>query len=789
MGNLEIPTKFIITNGQIEVDLVGGPIMIDDWTPASPEMAGSGIYQRVVGTVIDTLSLKAAGNNPNSVIGEIRKLERLSQQALEYKNSRWQTNPVWIEKQGRGETESLFALVLNGRIPEGENPFGQYFQQKWWHFGAVWSGFSWVFEHLIWGSTRPLTGDTLLFNTHAVVSLISNGALDSWLSSTNLASWTEIGTVTQNTDLIYVDSGLYSAKLESGTITQDMSGSASNELYYARARVFLVSGSARISLYDSSSSVPLATAQTTNTGWSTIEVSAEQTLGGSVGVLIYASGVAYVDSIEAGYLVGASSANEIAPRSPIALSNKFTTSGITHIYTYVGSSWNATNLITSYGIGMAGTAVNDAIYFGTRTTAANPGPFNNIVAQLDTLAEDITYVWEYWDGSVWTGVANLSSDKSLSANEFSVVSWEPESDWTAGALDTVAPAGGPAITALWVRCRTSAVGASPVAAVTSNSETLYTTAWNYLATDRIKGDIRSVMRLILNQKYDTGGGDQMGVVYAGARSSDRGAGFQSFLNISDVGNKPGISCGIGSGSLVADPSYPTGKRWTTTLTAPGSDNLNITITGKTAAGFGGEHRVFAVSWIETGDGDVTVQFQYTAGGVTYIRDALPVTAGVELQKYYVWDFGNISIPVLPENLAAPITLRLNFLNTSVTTTHDIDMMAFVLIPTDEWSGEFFNLNPPTAADIYIDSLSTQGKQRRIISYALNTSQVTVLYTSRTGDSMGLSPRNGDQFVYLFWTKRAVTGGFSIDTMRPWHVVQATIDNQDIYLLNRGDDLL
>lgn len=806
MGSLELPTRLIVTNGTIEVDLIGGALVVDEWRPSSPEYVGDGIYQRWEDKIIDTITLKAASNSPDAVIGQVRKLQRLCEQALEYKTSRWQTSPVWIERQGRGESRVLYALLLNGRIPEAEGPFSQLFQSAWWRFGATWEGISLVAEHLNWAATRPLTGEDLLFNTNKIVKLIKNGSMESWVSSTDLSNWVEAGTVEQNSNLTYVYSGNYSAKITYSGGTSSIQGvlgtSITGACYLVRAKIYILSGQAQIVLFDGGAN--LGDKIEGKQGWNTVEVSGVGVSGISIiftQIRARSDSVIYVDSVEAGYLTGAVVDGEVVPQASIPIANKAVTAGLTHIYTYYYSlpgffTYSGNRISDSGDIRFGGAAagpspaVGDSVYFGIDTTAVNIGPFSNIAANIYKAAEDITYVWEYWDGSAWTGVLDLSADAELLNIGLNVVSWTPESDWTTGVLDTIAPGiNAPTNTALWVRCVVTAVGASPVAAVAD--QPVYTATWNYLQTADIGGDIKSILRTYFRPKQEIAAQTEFGRLIMGAWSADRGQ-IQSYINISDVGNMPGITVDNVLGTFTADPAYPTGKIWEQNIAAGANGRFEISLDGVTAKSYLGEFRAFAVLAPFTAVGNMNLELITTINRVDGTSGIINLPSYVDAQLDLLVDLGTVNIDG-ERNTSPTVEFALYFRNYSGSTTYDMSCYAFVLIPTDEWSVDTIAADGDNSFGDYllVDSLESQGKQRQIRSYAAyETGKKGSVYTTRASAPIQLSPRSGDQQLHAILAQADLAGlPGPIYHAEPGLIALATAEHQDRYLLNRGDDQL
>lgn len=815
MSRLEIPTRFIVTNGTLSVDLIDGALAISAWRPSSPDYVGDGLFQRWSATFMSTLEIKAAASDPNAVIKEIRELLALCELALKYKNNRWQNySPVWIEMQGRGQTNVQYALLQGGRIPEAEDPFGPLFQSFWKRYGSTWE-MSFIFQATNWSATRPTTGADLLLNTSQIVQLILNGGLDNYLAGSPV-DWTVVvsGTATakQNVDLRYVHSGLYSERFlatatETAYLRQNIPADAGTYIA-ARAWVYVVEGQAEILITEIGGAGTLASVKTSQPGWQKLECFAAvpDPIVGTVRVYVGAINTPrdleiYVDSIEVGYRVGnVAQSGNLSPAANVALSNKHTWIGLTHIYQKNAAGvWNTNNLVTAKIFFGTTPATNDATYFGVSTLAINPGTFNNLLLDISQVASGVEYVWEYWDGTSWTGVANLSDDYQLTRLGANLVSWNPSADWTVGALDAiVGGAGAPTLSALWVRCRVSATtGGSPVAAVTGLDRVVHTAVWNFIRSADIGGDIRSLLAVMLQAKYDpsavTGGIDtddyNTNRVIVGARSGSRGL-FQSYINLSNTGNMPGITVSdAGAGSFTADIEAPTGFAITGTTTGTSDLLATISIPGNTAKAYSGTFRAFVIANRTTGGDDIGFMITTAVGGHTANSLSTYDPVGDD-RSFAIFDVGDVRIDLPPADINGTITISVYVLD-KTGTGYVATAYALVLIPTDEWSGEFFIQSAPGAnigagqdQIVRLDSLVDQGKTRKVRSFVQDeTGLMVYALTSRTGDEISLLPsaQFGDQYLYFLFD--------GIQSARPEMVYLGEVDHQDRYLLNRGDDVV
>lgn len=80
-------------------------------------------------------------------------------------------------------------------------------------------------------------------------------------------------------------------------------------------------------------------------------------------------------------------------------------------------------------------AVDDAYYFGSGS------PFDKIDLNISTAgAGTWTIVWEYWDGSAWQSIPNVTDDTNgFTASGTNSISWEAPSDWATTTVNSQGP--------------------------------------------------------------------------------------------------------------------------------------------------------------------------------------------------------------------------------------------------------------------------------------------------------------------------------------------------------------
>lgn len=158
-----------ITDGTNEIDLLSLPgLLLEAWRPAVPQDKGGGTFQQsplsagrqlVAGEPdnwIESFAFKVQGESQDEAIAQVRKLRAVLEKAKFYWKTDWQNEPVWIEAKASCETNTRYAHIMTGYVPEDENPFEQPFgmvnSKK-----SVMDDMTLIVEHTGWTETAPGT--------------------------------------------------------------------------------------------------------------------------------------------------------------------------------------------------------------------------------------------------------------------------------------------------------------------------------------------------------------------------------------------------------------------------------------------------------------------------------------------------------------------------------------------------------------------------------------------------------------------------------------------------------
>ena len=402
----------------------------------------------------------------------------------------------------------------------------------------------------------------------------------------------------------------------------------------------------------------------------------------------------------------------------VYVANKFSLSAITHIFHYNGSAYSNLQFNTALPYYLLGTtpAVGKIAYFGSQSNLSNVpgGPFSSLVFDITQVAENITTVWEYWNGSAWTTLTVHDNSNGLKALGVHSVHWHPPATWATTAVN--------GITGYWVRLRTTAVGAGPVVPIHDNRY-IYTVAIPYIEISEgvIGGDLPAAARIQWKNRADNAASTvamEADRVIVGLRSVDRGPNFVAFLNVSDEFPPFGVTVTAGVESAWSSVRQsPSGRALTVSYAS--APNLNVwnnlvTFTLATTVGrdYYGTYRAFVRGYkpgATANQWQVRVRVAFGSGGGN--ADS-KIVFPTPVADWEVWDIGPVSIPTtlvsqqggnLGDVLTISIQGKCNALSAALT------LYDLILIPVDEWVAD---ARPPKVAV----TMLSQIKSTNLIDY-------------------------------------------------------------------------
>lgn len=388
-------------------------------------------------------------------------------------------------------------------------------------------------------------------------------------------------------------------------------------------------------------------------------------------------------------------------------SNKSVFSNITHVLHYNGSTYSELQFSTQPPYALLGTnpTVNKAVYFGSKTNDSNVAGsvFSGVVFNISQVAEDITIVWEYWNGTAWVSLTVQDNSNGFRILGSSSTHWVVPATWATTAVNGV--------TGYWVRARISALGPVPVYPIHSKRY-IYTPNLPYveIAEGEIDGDMPADGQI----RWRNRGDDPLTVidmevdrVICGLRSVTRGEFFNAYINISDVQIPYGMTITKHVDAVWGVSQRAPTNRALTVSHASGvelnrwNDLVTFSIANTIARDYYGTYHAFVrvyKSGTGTNNWQVRLRTSFGSGGSTKdTKASFPTLAG----EWEALDLGEISIPTtqiarLGSNLGDLLKLTVQGYCTATATA--LIFYDLILIPTDEWAVD--SISPlPAISDV------------------------------------------------------------------------------------------
>lgn len=419
-------------------------------------------------------------------------------------------------------------------------------------------------------------------------------------------------------------------------------------------------------------------------------------------------------------------------------------------------------------------ALGDMVYFGIDSSVLDSGPFNNLVFDIGTplvVSGTSTIRWEYYNGAAWTtltvqdGTASLFPFEIIGVNS---VHWVPPSDWATTAVNGV--------TGWWVRVNVVALG-THIQTPTQQSRDVYTVTWAGLEFDeaQIGGNIPALLRFLLRNRSDVDGPGGSAPdawanrVFCGTRKTSRGAAFVSYLNCADEQNPIGVAITLAAATTFQDDiEAPSGRaaRHQQTGTSTWADQVTFTLDPSIARDFYGKFRCFVRAYQAAGSaGDVRVRLQARtgSGGLLMTTDHAVFDGVGANYDWQALDMGQVELPPAGLMTSSELGDEMAFViqvwssvGTNYTWFYDL-----VLIPVDEWSGDFVD-----------QALTTESGLEN--GYSLDVDAITLPKAWETRALVRTS--NALHLVRSKWQSRAVVDA----------VLQANADQRLHFLAFRCD---
>jgi hypothetical protein len=474
---------------------------------------------------------------------------------------------------------------------------------------------------------------------------------------------------------------------------------------------------------------------------------------------------------------------------------------ITNIKNFDDSSATFTDLFPNptlpYAMWPEPPQILDLLYIGCNE-AAGSLPVSSVVFNLVSGSRAWDIGFQYWNGSTWTAL-NVAKRRALGPDGYwsklgaFLFSWDVPSDWATTTIDGV--------TGRWLRSLTAWSSGATVSPH-QGTQNMYAlrNAYVEIPATSVLGDIPALARIeIENQSnflnFATVRFGSFGRAIIGLRSVGRGTRFNAYLNASDAGNDPLLLVSAGTDTTFGDDiTSPSTRRAVYSPTGTGSwvDVVTFTFSGGLVEHYYGAFHVFLRCRQSGGSaGQILFRMRSSTGSGGVQIDTTSRTLSNTNEDQFI-DFGRLTLPVSSlqaEGEAgdeASITIQCN----ASSTTPDIHFFDLVLIPVDEWLGDFTDqanaVMSPITNDYYLDVDSATFPKRSV------RAQVRHVETGRIKNSFqpatngeAILQANAAQRLWFFFA-RTESAGSSDWRSEPFASAKITLKANQRYLSMRGD---
>jgi len=422
---------------------------------------------------------------------------------------------------------------------------------------------------------------------------------------------------------------------------------------------------------------------------------------------------------------------------------------------------------------------DDALIVTIDSGLANGGPFCVVVFDLSIIASGTyTVTWYYPSGAAafpppganWTALNIEDGTDDFVRRGVGVLNFVPPSDWTTITINGV--------TGYHIVALISGVAGTPTAPQQGGQDP-YTVNWPCVDIDdgQVGGDVPALLRFRLHNRSDEDAYasdiDELDLlenrVIAGLRNLGRGADFIAYLNCSDEQNPNGVTAADGANtSDVADIDHPTGRSMehTTTGSSAWTDECTFTLGPTVARDFYGTYHAFLRAQLESFTNDVEdvrirLQVRTGSGGVKKTTDWLNFP---NCNDWQLLDFGRVVIPASgvlgASDLGDEAALVVQIWSSEATLV--VNLYDLILIPTDEWAGDFtdnaYEDDSGVSNDklLDVDSVGLPKVDIRSMVREADSDFITSIYLPVTPEPAILQA-NADQRLWFLTARAVVTG--------------------------------
>lgn len=345
---------------------------------------------------------------------------------------------------------------------------------------------------------------------------------------------------------------------------------------------------------------------------------------------------------------------------------------------------------------------NDILYVGISTALADAGPFSNIFIEITEPNYTLTLAIEYYNGATWTTLTtDYVNDNTKQLKRSGVIVWHLDSSV---AMSTVSIN---SITAYWIRFRVTATGS--LSTLLPKIRNIYIAQKPYIEVTNLPGDIPALSKISLENEIDVGSPSvlrrEMYSVIMGLRSVIRGESFTAYINLAQKQNPPGITV-----ALITQTAFVTDNttcaagqfiRYTPATLDLWLPIFYVLLDPVTAKDFEGTFQVYLRLSYQGAVANDVLKFRLsTEDSVRYLityTELLPGEEAIVKAVNTTDNFAQIlylgQYTIHPDRLLSSdestfqtrLTIEGYVTSAGVVT---VDLHELILIPSDEWIGDF-----------------------------------------------------------------------------------------------------
>lgn len=401
---------------------------------------------------------------------------------------------------------------------------------------------------------------------------------------------------------------------------------------------------------------------------------------------------------------------------------------------------------------------NDAFYIGIQSTAPNASAFSNFYVHLTEYNYTLTLAIEYWNGSAWTALTTANMrDTTQSLHRSGTIAWHlaETAAMTATAVNS--------ITAYWIRIRVTATGS--LSTLLPKFDNIYIVQQPYIELDNLAGDIPAIAQITLTNRLDVGAAPLLSQpsskVICGLRSVPRGERFTAYLNFAQSQNPSGVTVADGTESAAVTNATVAAAgqfiRYTPVTTDIWADEAWITLDSDLAKDFAGTYQIY-LRYAYYGASD-TISVRLAVESFSFqsqiIGDEVPIIfEGIESDYARLAHLGQFTVApdrhLSSEDAGEQMRFVVQFKATDTGDT--VDIFELILIPADEWIGEFYDTERLNTAGLgnYIDIDSATFPKRILRSLTRQTGSelVSGVWQSSASGVFALQPGQKQRLWFL-----------------------------------------